>query len=230
MGVACVGWSEERTPTGNIEGKSLTLAFTPTAKRCTNMSLNPTDPKWLEILKANGWQTTALTAACIAIIFLVKQNIIPTTDNPLWIAIPSIFGVIFGFLSLAAIGNAFVTTFELGTRIRRWLFMRNKAKEVNDFIPYMTDKDREIIGYLLYHNQKTFQASSDGGYAASLIAKGIVRVACKQGQIIDHSLVPFEVPDFAWEVLEQNRDSFPYKPPQKSKTEDHPWIIPWQAR
>jgi hypothetical protein len=194
------------------------------------MSLNPADPKWLEILKASGWQTTALTAACVVIIVLIKQDIIPTTESPLWIAVPSVFGVIFSFLSLAAIGNAFVTAFEPGKRIKYWLFMRKKIKEVDDFIPYMTDKDKEIIGYLLYHNQKTFQADSDGGYAAPLIAKGIIRVACKQGQIIDHSWVPFEIPDFAWEVLAKNKVSFPYKPPQKGKTEVHPWAIHWMVR
>lgn len=194
------------------------------------MSLNPADPKWLEILKASGWQTTALTVACVVIIVLIKQGVIPTTDSPLWIAVPSVFGVIFGCLSLAAIGNALVTAFEPGKRIKYWLFMRKKTKEAEAFIPYMTDRDRNIIGYLLYHNQKTFQAGSDGGYAAPLIAKGIIRVACNQGQIIGHSWVPFEIPDFAWDVLVKNKASFPYKPPPKGETEVHPWAIHWMVR
>jgi len=194
------------------------------------MPINPADPRWLEILKASGAQTTALTVACIVIVVLIQQDIIPTTDSPLWVAVPSIAGLIFGFLSLAAISSAFIKTIEPGKRIKYWLYKRKKAKQVNDFISYMTDKDREILGYLLYHNQKTFQADSDGGYAAALISKGIIRVACKQGQIIDHSWVPFEIPDYAWAVLEKNKSLFPYKPPAKGETEVHPWAIPWMVR
>ena len=194
------------------------------------MSINPADPRWLDILKASGWQTTGLTVACIVIVVMIKQGIIPTTNSALWIAIPSIAGVIFGFLSLAAIANAFVVNVEPGKRIRFWFLKRQKIKEVSDFIPYMTDTDRKIIGYLLYHNQKTFQADSDGGYAAPLISKGIIRVACKQGQVFDPSWVPFEIPDYAWSVLEQNKSSFPYGPPPKGETEKHPWAIHWMVR
>ena len=39
----------------------------------------------------------------------------------------------------------------------------------------MTKEDKEIIGYLLHHNQKMFQAGVTGGYAAPLISKGIIR-------------------------------------------------------
>lgn len=194
------------------------------------MTMNPADPRWLEILKASGWQTTALTLACILIVVFIKQGIIPTTDSPLWVAIPSIAGLIFGFLSLAAIGNALVKAMEPNKRIKIWLLKRQKAKQVRDFIPFMTNKDREIIGYLLYHNQKTFQAESDGGYAAPLISKGIIRVACKPGQIFDHSWTPFEVPDYAWSELEKNKSSFPYTPPQKGEIEKHPWAIHWMVR
>jgi hypothetical protein len=193
------------------------------------MSINPADSKWLEILKASGWQTTALTAACVAILLLIRNGIIPTTESPLWVAIPSIGALIFGSLSVASIGNALVKAVEPGLRIKFWLLRRKQSKEVSDFIPYMTPKDRQIIGYLLFHKQKTFQTESDGGYAAPLIAKGIIRVACKQGQIIDQSWMPFEIPDYAWEILEKNKDSFPYTPP-KGKTEKHPWAISWRVR
>ncbi len=194
------------------------------------MSINPVDPKWLEILKASGWQTTALTLACIVIVVLIKQDIIPTDNSPLWVAIPSIFGLIFGFLSLAAIGDTFVKAFKPNKRFMQWLWRRNKVKEVSSFMPYMTDDDRKIIGYLLYHKQKTFQADSDGGYAAPLISKGVISIACKQGQVYDPSRTPFEIPDYIWQVLEQNKSSFPYKPPKKGETEKHPWAIPWMVR
>ena len=52
--------------------------------------MNPTDPKWLEILKASGWQTASLTIAFLMIFILIKNGTIPRTDNPLWEAIPAI--------------------------------------------------------------------------------------------------------------------------------------------
>ncbi len=194
------------------------------------MSINPADPKWLEILKASGWQTTALTMACVIIVVLVRQGTIPTTNSPLWVTVPFIAGLIFGFLSLAAIGDALAKALEPSKRIKQWFWKRKKIKDVSNFIPYMTEQDRAIIGYLLYHNQKTFQAGSDGGYAAPLISKGIIMVACKQGQVFDPSWTPFEIPDYAWSVLERNKSSFPYKPPKKGETEKHPWAIPWMVR
>ncbi len=194
------------------------------------MAMNPADPKWLEILKANGWQTIALTVACILIVELIKKGIIPTTDSPLWIALPSIGALIFGFLSLASIASAAAKYIKPGVRIDQWRMRRRKIKEIIEYIPYMSDKDREIIGYLLYHKQKMFQADNDGGYAAPLISKGIIRVACKAGQTYDSRWTPFEIPDYAWSVLERNKEHFPYKPPAKGDVEKHPWAIHWMVR
>lgn len=100
---------------------------------------------------------------------------------------------------------------------------------VEKFIPHMTENDRAIIGYLLHHNQKTFQSASDGGYAAPLIGKKIIRIAAIHGQELDMNWVPFEITDDAWDVLSKHREEFPYKPP-KGKTETHPWAIPWMVR
>lgn len=59
----------------------------------------------------------------------------------------------------------------------------------------MSNEDRAIIGYLLYHNQKMFQHDLNGGYAAPLISKGIIRCALKPGQPFEERWVPFYVPD-----------------------------------
>ena len=155
------------------------------------MTTSPADPKWLEILKASGWQTTALAIACILIVVLIKKDFIPTTNSPLWIAVPSIGAVIFGCLSLAAMGNALAKAIKLGMRIDQWRLKRQKIIEVREYIPYLTDEDREIIGYLLYHNQKMFQTNQDGGYAAPLISKGIIKASRRHGQVFDPLRVPW---------------------------------------
>ena len=194
------------------------------------MSINPADPKWLEILKASGWQTTALAIACGLIVVLVKSGVIPTTNSPLWIALPAIGALIFGCLSLAAMGSALAKIVKPVAIFDRWRLKRHTERAVREFIPHMTDKDRAIIGYLLYHNQKMFQTEEDGGYAAPLISKGIIQRSGVYGQVVDLRRMPFAVPDHVWSVLEKNRKVVPYKPPPAGEVEKHPWAIPWMVR
>ena len=194
------------------------------------MSLNPVDPKWLEILKAKGSHTAALAIASGLIYVLVIFEIIPTTDSPLWEALPAIGALIFLSLFVAAVGDEVVKITKPADRIGRWCLKRREAREIREFIPYMTDKDREIIGYLLHHNQKMFQADQDGGYAAPLISKGIIRQSGRAGQVVTTSSMPFEVPNHIWSVLKKNQEAFPYESPPANEDEKYPWAIPWMAR
>ena len=194
------------------------------------MSTSPVDPRWLEILKASGWQTTALTVACALIIVLIKIEVIPTDDSPLWIAVPAVGALIFACLSLAAIASAIANYTQPAEKLKRWLRKRREQKAVRNFIPYMTDRDKQIIGYLLFHNQKMFQANQDGGYAAPLISRGIIFPLGKVGQAIDITRVPFAIPDHIWKVLESEKKHFPYSPAREGDTERYPWAIPWMVR
>lgn len=192
------------------------------------MTTNPADPKWLEILlKTSGWQMAALTVACLLILVF---DFVPTTNSALWRTIFSIAAVIFGCLSLAAILRALAEAIKPGMKIAQWRLKRKKIKEAREHIPYMTDKEREIIGYLLYHNQKMFQTNQDGGYAAPLLNKGIIKVSLRHGQVCDPLRVPFEIPDDVWSVLEKNKKLFSYSPPPEGESETHPWAIPWMVR
>lgn len=186
------------------------------------MSINPIDPKWLEILKASSWQTAALAIASIIFCGLVKYEIIPTTDNPLWVAIPTGSALIFGCLSITSILNSLATVIK--PKVQTHIQIRKEKKSALNFIPYMTIKDREIIGCLLHHNQKMFQYSQDGRYAAPLISKGIIRAAIKEGQVCEGYGFPFEIPDHIWPVLKAHQKEFPYVPPPDGETETKPWV------
>lgn len=192
--------------------------------------MNPADPRWLEILKASGWQTGALAIACSLILALVRGGVIPTDGAPLWVALPAVGAVVFWCLALASIGSALAKATDPMARFRRWRLRREQQRSARDYIDYMTEKERHIIGYLLHHKNKVFQADEDGGYAAPLIARGIVRPSGRPGQVVDIRRVPFEVPDHVWSVLEANRERFPYVPPTGRDTEVHPWAIHWMAR
>jgi hypothetical protein len=102
--------------------------------------------------------------------------------------------------------------------------------EVNDaeeYIPYMTAKDREIVAYLLHHNQRLFTADSDGGHAKLLLTKGIVRIAAKAGQHIDLENVPFEIPKHIWDVLDRHKQQSPYETDDDAP---YPWRVHWMER
>lgn len=191
--------------------------------------MSPADPKWLEILKASGWQTAALTVAFALFVVLVRADAIPTTNSPLWIALPSLAVLVFGALTAASIGDSLFKAINPTARLIRWIRLRQEQKRAQAFIPYMTSKDKEIIGYLLHHNQKMFQADLTGGYAAPLISKQIIRRDLQHRQAFDNNHVPFSIPDHIWVVLKRKRKSFPYKPPVRN-TKSSPWAIPWQAR
>jgi hypothetical protein len=87
--------------------------------------------------------------------------------------------------------------------------------------------ERDIIAYLLAHNQKIFTCAADGGYAVTLISRGIVIHATQPGHRYASEDVPMAIPDNVWKVLLRHRG---YAPPPKGETEPHPWRVPWSLR
>jgi hypothetical protein len=94
----------------------------------------------------------------------------------------------------------------------------------------MTEKEREIIGYLIAKTQKQFIAAHDGGHAMPLISQRIVIIALQPGQSCDSEHTPMVIPDHIWKVLLAHKEHFPYAPPRKGEVEAHPWRIHWMAR
>lgn len=185
------------------------------------------DPRWLEILKASGWQTSALAIASIVVLALVKNEMIPTDGSIYWIAIPSVSAIVFGFLAIASITSEIIKITQPWMHIDQWRAKRKEQQVVRNYIPHMTKKDKEIIAYLLHHNQKVFQANQDGGYAAPLISMRIIRISAQRGQVLELTRVPFVIPDHIWDVLVQHREKFPFIPSNDKKLEQRPWTIPW---
>lgn len=100
-------------------------------------------------------------------------------------------------------------------------------QRIVDEIQYMTDDEREIIAYLLAHNQRMFTNTPDCGHASTLVSKGIVVPAVRDGQVFTYFEMPFSVPDHVWAVLKRHRREFPYDPPPRGETERHPWRRSW---
>lgn len=191
--------------------------------------MNPVDPKWLEILKASSWQTLSLALACLMILLLIRSGTMPTNDNPIWIALPMVGFVIFGCLGIGGAASSAANYFRFGQAFAVWREKKRDMKKVENYIPYMTNQDKAVIGYLLHHNLRMFHTLSDAAGAAPLLTKGIIRIALKNGQYYNEYRIPFEVPDHIWEVLEKHRYMFPYTPSYKGKAEVYPWATNWMA-
>jgi hypothetical protein len=118
----------------------------------------------------------------------------------------------------------------ISTKLGHYQAIRREKLRVKNAIPQMDSKEREIIGYLLAKNQRMFTNTPDGGYASTLVSKGIVVPALQPGQIFSYWEMPYEVPEHIWNVLLKHKAEFPYSGPRHGEIERHPWRIHWMAR
>jgi hypothetical protein len=93
------------------------------------------------------------------------------------------------------------------------------------YVPYLTEKEREILSYLLHHKQKVFTADADMGYANTLYGAGYLILAAR-GQVAS-SDVPVRVAEFVWRVMEESPQTFEYRGDEEDTS---PWRVPWDAR
>lgn len=186
-----------------------------------------------ELLKASGWQTIMLAAAAGLLLFLSNKKYLPplsdTVISATWIVM-----FICGALAAASIGAGLQGL--AGHLWKRWQVRRARKaaeKQFRDYIPFLTDRERQILGYLLAKNQKTFVGDEDGGYAATLIARRFIQYIGVRGQTYDLDKCPLAVPDYIWNVMVEHKDQFPHTPvlsEGRSGSEVQPWRIPWTVR
>jgi hypothetical protein len=183
------------------------------------------DSKWLEILKESGWKLTAIAGACGLFLIAARRGWIPPLDP--WMVQLAAFGLLLcGLLAVASLIAAAVKVLPIQRWVARWITTRREKRSLQNYIPYMTPKEREIVAYLLAKHQKTITAAADGGYAATLLSRGIIRIVAQQGQHLDAENVPMTVPDHLWDLLMEHKSQFPYSP----KEGGHPWRVHWMVR
>ncbi|MGO6667054.1 hypothetical protein [Rhizobium ruizarguesonis] len=186
--------------------------------------------KALDLLKASGWQTACLAIACALFLFLSARGFLPplspTFELTVWAAL-----FVSAALSVASIGPAIERGLK-SSLVRR--SAKRHLREVEDgfreYVPFLSERERQIFGYLLHYRIKTFTADHDGGYAATLLARGYIRFAGVRGQRFDLDKCPMLVPEYVWKVLEEDTTKFPYIPDMESGHEAQPWRIHWMVR
>lgn len=184
------------------------------------------DPRWLQILKASGWQLAGLAVAFGIFLMLPTWGLMPPL--PAWaMQLAALAFLVTAGLALASLLSNTFTFFPVQKWFLTWYNLGRAKRRVRDYIPHMNKQERDTIAYLLAKNEKMFKADSDGGYASTLLSRGIIRVAAKPGQHIDLLDTPMEVPDYVWDVLVKHKDQFPYTPQLgQGDVERKPWRVP----
>lgn len=183
--------------------------------------------EWLKnLIKAGGQKAFAIAIACGILIwidykeiFLLSQNIKETT-------------VILGVTSASvAIINLVAAIVKLVRPIifnEIWKF--RQRRKVQNYLLRLTEKEKEIIAYLLAKNQTMFTCDSDGEEARTLITSGFVVCALRPGQVFIEGEVPHAIPEYVWTVLVKNKDLFPYQPANDDDIETYPWRTSWMVK
>src|SRR5436309_8119909 len=131
------------------------------------------DPRWLEILKASGWQTAALAVASGLFLLAAHSGLLPPLEP--WMTLLAAAGLLlFGCLAVASFLSTFFEFVPVQNWLLHWITIQPQKRAARDYIPHMTPKERQIIGYLLAKNQRVFTCASDCCYAVSLLSVGIL--------------------------------------------------------
>lgn len=186
------------------------------------------DAKWLDLLKASGWQFAMLALMSIAALIGDKLGWLPFPLDATFQQGTMLAALAFIGLWLSSIGQAASKGLSgtVATLRRKWA-LRAHARKFRDYIPFMTKSERAIIAQLLHENRKTFTNDIDGGKAATLIAQGYIAVGARRGQNVAFDDVPFFVPEHIWEVAAARRADFPYCPDPDGADA---WRVHWMAR
>jgi hypothetical protein len=101
------------------------------------------DPRWLEILKASGWQTAAVAGACALFLLIAHWGWLPPLE-PWMIQLAVIAALICGLLALASFTSATLRFFPVQTWVLHWISRHRAKRAVRDYIPHMTDREKKI--------------------------------------------------------------------------------------
>jgi hypothetical protein len=129
------------------------------------------DAKWLDVLKAGGPKAVAAAVALGVFALLLNGEHIPGKELP-WLYPLSVLGfLIFACVSVASICSFVFEEFEVVQRVKTKAAKRRAKERIEGLIPFMTDVDKAIIGYLLHHNQRMFSTDDDGAMRRILLRR-----------------------------------------------------------
>ncbi|WP_455962078.1 hypothetical protein [Methylorubrum aminovorans] len=191
--------------------------------------------KFVDVLKATGWQTGFIALAAALFLYLSQAGFLPPLEP--WM-LQTGWAVALAFAALSAASLA--TACQNGVKAAWAWWQSRRARQAAerrfiDDIPTLTEHERRILGYLRHHRKRAFDTDMDGGYANTLLSKGYVRHVYG-AQDVDSTRVPTHVVDYVWRIVNERPGDFPHDPQwsqergHRSRVETHPWRIPWNLR
>ena len=101
------------------------------------------DPRWLEILKASGWQTAALAVASGLFLLAAHSGLLPPLEP--WMTLLAAAGLLlFGCLAVASFLSTFFEFVPVQNWLLHWITIQRQKRAARDYIPHMTPKERQI--------------------------------------------------------------------------------------
>ena len=147
------------------------------------------DPRWLEILRASGWQTAAIAIACALLLWADHAHWLPSFD-PWMVQLAGAAMIICGLLALASFATNSVTQIrKWSTRIREWRALRHSIATLNTdetaFLKGLVEKDQVTTQLHPFNARGIPNFVQQAGMYQGLQEKGIVSVtaADPQGRI-----------------------------------------------
>lgn len=194
------------------------------------------DAKWLDFLKAGLPVFFGLALASGAALYVDHLVLLPMRIPELVGLCIALVGLLSGGLAIGLVLDAAYRGFawwispKWHARLHRKLDTKTK-REFIKYIPHPSPTERHIFATLLHQNRRTFTNTEDCGLATELLSLGYVRMIARDGQSVQYWDFPFGIPDPVWDALQENRDAFPYEPPQRSRrgrdpVDPSPWRRP----
>jgi hypothetical protein len=176
------------------------------------------DSNWLKALEIKGSTAAAVAVACIMILVMAFAGWFFLDTLPAWVK--AVVAAV-AFLAIALTGGNVLQWFideSSKKRERRRQEEEQRAEErkredtqerhrqkVLGYLDTLSDREYEILSYLVQKNQQSFTAEMGGTRIATLQQKGLIEMATGIYSSIDW---PYTIPNFVWEELQRCKDAF----------------------
>lgn len=191
------------------------------------------DSNWLKALEIRGSTAAAVASASILVFVMSELGWFYLDILPTWMK--ALFAIV-AILALALVGGNVVQWLideaaKKKERSRKEEERRNEQRQKDEaqanyrqnvlgYLNTLSDREREILSYLVQKNQQSFSADMAGERIGPLKQKGLVDMSSGVHTQMEW---PFTIPNFVWEELQNLKEEFN----TADLNEPQPWRDPW---